>query len=102
MDNNMGHHKMRKFLRPKNEHPEIITSPDVTLQYMVFTILHSLASRSIFVLLRGIKANNRILQERLAKKFNDFLTQVEIFFTDIYNGILFDGGILLNNIFVNT
>jgi heme/copper-type cytochrome/quinol oxidase subunit 1 len=102
MDNNMGHHKMRKFLRPKNEHPEIITSPDVTLQYMVFTILHSLASRSIFVLLRGIKANNRILQERLAKKFNDFLTQVEVFFTDIYTGILFDGGILLNNIFVST
>jgi hypothetical protein len=102
MDNNMGHHKMRKFLRPKNEHPEIITSPDVTLQYMVFTILHSLASRSIFVLLRGIRANNRILQERLKEKFNNFCAQVEAFISEISNTLFLDTSILFNNFIVTT
>ena len=42
MDNNMGHHKMRKFLRPSYEHPEIVVQPDVSLEYTVFTIVHTL------------------------------------------------------------
>ena len=65
MDNNMGHHKMRKFLRPSYEHPEIVVQPDVSLEYTVFTIVHTLFSRSLLVVLRGIEANHYLMTERL-------------------------------------
>jgi heme/copper-type cytochrome/quinol oxidase subunit 1 len=73
MDNNMGHHKMRKFLRPTYEHPEIIVHPDVSLEYTVFTIVHTLLSRSFFVVLRGIRANHYIMQNRLLEDFHDLV-----------------------------
>ena len=65
MDNNMGHHKMRKFLRPSHEHPEIVVQPDMSLEYTVATIVHTLFSRSLFVVLRGIEANHYLMTERL-------------------------------------
>ena len=83
MDNNMGHHKMRKFLRPSYEHPEIVVQPDVSLEYTVFTIVHTLFSRSLFVVLRGIQANHHLMTERLTSEVESFMQLLEDGFKSI-------------------
>lgn len=52
MDNNMGFHKERLSIRPQTTHPEIKT--DESMLDFVFSTFHSIASRSILVLIRGI------------------------------------------------
>lgn len=72
MDNNMGHHKIRRILRPTYTHPEIITSE--SLPYMMFTIVHSLASRSIFIPFRGVLLNHELMKQRWAAEWNSFMS----------------------------
>lgn len=52
MDNNMGFHKERSYVRPQTTHPEIKT--DGSMFDFSFSLLNSLCNRSIFVLIHGL------------------------------------------------
>lgn len=62
MDNNIGFHKTRQVMRPKQEHPEIITNG--SLPEFVFTYLYHIASRSVLIPIRNFKLNLDIFIDR--------------------------------------
>jgi len=115
MDNNIGFYKFRQTIRPKHEHPNIITNG--SLPEFVFTFLYSIASRSILIPVRNFITNlnifiNRWIDKLLnlfnynSKKFNDI--SMETLFQDLENLNKIENKstivILLNNIsylFVN-
>lgn len=109
MDNNIGFHKIRQVIRPKQEHPDIITNG--SLPEFVFTFLYSIASRSILIPLRNFKVNLNIFTNRCIDKFwnlfnyklnNSININVENFIQDFETSTKFDNSsnisILLNNI----
>jgi len=52
MDNNMGFHKERSYVRPQMVHPEIKT--DGSMFDFVYTSIYSLLNRSLFVFIFGL------------------------------------------------
>ena len=109
MDNNIGFHKIRQVIRPKQEHPDIITNG--SLPEFVFTFLYSIASRSILIPLRNFRVNLNIFTNRCIDKilnlFNYNLNESininsENFIQDFETSTKFDSksniSILLNNI----
>jgi len=52
MDNNMGFHKERSYVRPQMVHPEIKT--DGSMFDFVYTSIYSLLNRSLFVFIFGV------------------------------------------------
>jgi len=92
MDNNIGFYKFRKTIRPKHEHPDIVTNG--SLPEFVFTFLYSIASRSILIPVRNFISNlnifiNRGVEKLLnifnynSKKFNN--VNVETLLKDLEN-----------------
>jgi hypothetical protein len=66
MDNNIGFHMSRQVVRPKQEHPDIITGG--SLPEFVFTFLYSIASRSVLIPVRNFKTNLDIFINRWVDK----------------------------------
>lgn len=76
MDNNIGLHKNRQVIRPKYEHPSIITSG--SLSEFVFTFLYSLASRSILIPIRNVKTSFNNLISLWVDKFISSFSYTDI------------------------
>lgn len=114
MDNNMGLHKERSFIRPQTTHPEIQTNG--SMFDFAFSALYSISSRSILVLIRGIFSNCTNFIDRLTSKFttigneqllNNFFTNTSVnnnvinFFSNFINLMLSVIGNLFYTIFHN-
>ena len=72
MDNNIGFNKIRQIIRPKQEHPDIITNG--SLPEFVFTFLYSIASRSILIPVRNFKTNLDVFINRWVTKIQNLIT----------------------------
>jgi len=68
MDNNMGHHKMRLYYRPKQIHPEIPVADDLHVIWTIFYCYYSVASRTVLINLRAIKATFCIYFTRTSER----------------------------------
>jgi len=107
MDNNMGFHKERSYVRPQTTHPEIKT--DGSMFDFISTLLNSLCNRSIFVLIHGVLStisnfvNNIVSNVNVSNKvlnsytntsnlFSNFSIFIQLFInliTNLLNTILF-------------
>ena len=69
MDNNIGFHKNRQVIRPKHEHPDVVTGG--SLPEFVFTFLYSIASRSLLIPVRNFKLNLDVFVNRWSVRFQN-------------------------------
>lgn len=100
MDNNMGFHKERSYIRPQVVHPEIKT--DGSMFDFILSTLYSLFNRSIFILLSGIGST---ISNFFNSLFSNVNISVDIFsFTSSTTSLVSNFTILLQlttNVFVN-
>jgi len=98
MDNNMGFHKERSALRPQTNHPEIKT--DGSMLDFTLSSVHSLSSRSILVLIRGVFStlsdftirltsttthSNNLLNSFVSSNTNDITHNISLFVVLCFN-----------------
>lgn len=100
MDNNMGFHKERSYIRPQVVHPEIKT--DGSMFDFVSSTFYSLFNRSIFIVLSGIVST---ISNFFNSLFSNVNISVGIFSFDSYTTNLVNNFTTLlqltTNLFVN-